>query len=204
MKELILLFSIVCAAGQLYGMEPANPYKSLLPELKREIINIALTRDNLDEAVGMIQGLSTLHNVRYDNLSDFTRLVHMLANKFNALPSIVAEGFKTLTAQKYLKLSRELYEIMLRKNNIPEAQKLIAKGADILYEPALIYFIVSDYDLSISPFEKIKFLLNHGADPNVKYHEQTALDLLNDFNEHGETVTQYKEIKSLLEAAMKK
>ncbi len=68
MKELILLFSIVCAAGQLYGMEPENPYKSLLPELKREIINIALTRDNLDEAVGMIQGLSTLHNVRYDNL----------------------------------------------------------------------------------------------------------------------------------------
>ncbi len=89
MKKLILLFTITCAAGQIYGMEPEismepeNLYKTLPKELKQEIINTALaTTNTIPEAINAIKKLSILHNIRYDNLQNAPALVRALTKKF--------------------------------------------------------------------------------------------------------------------------
>src|SRR5690242_15449786 len=98
--KIALLFTIACV-GQLYGMEKPS-YGSLLPELKQEIINTALaTSKNVDEAISMLKKLSALHGVEFDklfNLKDFTKLVHVLADKFNISTSQVAQKIDTPVA----------------------------------------------------------------------------------------------------------
>jgi hypothetical protein len=238
MKKLILLFTIVCA-NQLYGMEP-SPWEQLPKELQEKIVNTALaTSKSVDDAVNAIKAFGTLHKVHYStqaatnllmktlpndlhkainavkNLQgttpqDFTKLMHILADKFNTNTLSIASEFINLnlnktTAQNYIELSKKLLAIMLGKNNIPEAEKLIAEGADILYEPALIYLIIENSILATSLLEKIKFSLDHGADPSVKYKGETALYLLDDYNEYGGAIPEYKQIRPLLkEAIMKK
>ena len=84
MKKIALLLTIVCTSQlytmkRIYGMEPEPSYETLPPELKQEIINTALaTNKKLSKKIEMIKNLSALHGVQYDNLKDFTTLVHIL------------------------------------------------------------------------------------------------------------------------------
>jgi len=79
MKKLFLLLTLLCV-GQIYGMEPLYPkqqpktltkqekkelvefYKSMLPELKQEILGQTLKSSiSLDEAIDRIKTFSALH-----------------------------------------------------------------------------------------------------------------------------------------------
>ncbi len=133
MKKLILLFTIVCA-GQLYGMEAEQKMGALgtLPQdIRNEIVNTALaTSNNPDEAISMIQKLSTFYNVPYDNLNDFKRLVHLLADKFGMSTLEIASKFDTKTAKEYSMLGNLLMQnIIFSKSD--EITELISKGADV-------------------------------------------------------------------------
>ncbi len=88
MKKLILLFTITCAASQMYGMETEN-IGGLPKEIQNQITQTAIASSkNLNETVVMIKRLSTSFGISYDklfdNIKDFTKLVHMLADKFDA------------------------------------------------------------------------------------------------------------------------
>lgn len=112
---LILIF---LSANILYGLNPTSQmtgskinaleiYQDLLPELQQKIIDTALaTAKNPDEAIQMIEKLSILHGVRYDNLKNFTALMSILAKKF---PDItrqeIAQKFTLPIAQKYLDIN---------------------------------------------------------------------------------------------------
>ena len=133
MKKLILLFTIVCA-GQLYGMEAKQKMGALgtLPrDIRNEIVNTALaTSNNLDEAISMIQKLSTLYNVRYDNLNDFKRLVHLLADKFGMSTLEIASKFDTKTAKEYSTLGNLLMQSIIFSES-DKITELISRGADV-------------------------------------------------------------------------
>ena len=129
MKKSYLLCTIICAS-QLYGMQQSY-YKQLPPELRQEIINNALAQNNIEDAIKILQGLYTLqHGLSYDNLKNFSRLVHILATKFNQTPLQIAEQFETPIAQEYFKLTKKLGTSILQ-NKLEETEILINKGADV-------------------------------------------------------------------------
>jgi len=129
MKKIALLFTIICV-GQLYGMEAEN-IRDLTRDIHYAIIDTALTRSkSLPEALNMIQKLSILHGVRYDNLNNFTNLVHKLADKFNVSTLKVANEFKTPVAEAYVNLAAELFKAC-QDGNVDKATQLINKGADV-------------------------------------------------------------------------
>lgn len=117
MKKITLILAILCT-NALNGMDPTSTeqktkeleiYKLLtaIPELQKEIITAALaTAKNIDEAIHMIEKLSILGGVRYDNLKNFTTLINIVAKKF---PDItrqeIAQKFTLPIAQEYIKLN---------------------------------------------------------------------------------------------------
>jgi hypothetical protein len=112
MKQTILILILLCAST-LNCLQPTTKeleiYKSLaaLPELQKEIIAAALaTTKNLDEAIHMIEKLSILRGIRYDNLKNFTALMNILAKKF---PDItrqeIAQKFTLPIAKEYIELN---------------------------------------------------------------------------------------------------
>jgi hypothetical protein len=115
MKRITSLFTIVCAASQLYGME--QPFYESSP---KENINTAL--NNLDE----IQHI--------DNLKDFTNLVHMLAEKSNTGTREIAEKCEAPAAKTYLDLVQKLSNT----TDINEITKLIQDDADVNFTSTLM------------------------------------------------------------------
>src|SRR5262245_54934151 len=107
MKKTIILFTIL-SIGLLNGMETEPSYETLPKELKQEIINTALaTSKSVDEAINTLKTVSALQGIQFDklfDLKDFTKLVHMLADKFNTKTELIAEKFKTPVAEEYVRL----------------------------------------------------------------------------------------------------
>jgi hypothetical protein len=142
MKKLILLFIMVCAS-QLYGMEPIEPKRGILTgtwqnlptEVKSLIITaLAQSSNNLNEAIKHIIRLSRANKELNNNLNDlkgFTKIVHMLANKFGMSTEAIAEKFNTATAKTYLELGNELMGI--QSFNLKKVRELIQEGADVNY-----------------------------------------------------------------------
>ncbi len=140
MKKIALLFTIVCAAGQLYGMEAQN-IMGLPEDVRNEIIRKALAAsDTLEEAIKAIK-VGALRGVNYDNPKDFTKLVHVLAKKFDLDTATVAQEFRTTTvaniAKNYLIQSRMLLKLIASYDAddiqilIDDIKKLISYGADV-------------------------------------------------------------------------
>lgn len=102
----IALCMFLCI-GVLNGMEPEQRSKDVclsnLPEeVYNEIIETALaTSSNLSQAIKALKVASVLRGVCYDNLKDFTRIVHILADKFNVTTQEVALRFDTSLAKEY-------------------------------------------------------------------------------------------------------
>jgi hypothetical protein len=226
MKKIVLLFTIVCAS-QLYGMDPTSSFTKVsedrsLYELQRtgpqnisdlpkdvhnEIIKTALaTSPDLLRTIEAINVASALRGVRYDNLKDFTRLVHILSNKFNALDASMIDWFLgyhmpgvALTADEYATLAHDLIDA-IEKGQVDTAASLIEQGADVNYS-----FFSEDYGYTSALIiavrkndtEIVKLLLNAGANPHHtdKYTRKTALDYA---QEKGS-----QEIVKLLTDAMK-
>jgi len=218
MKKLIVLFTILCAANALNGMEPLKPERGCyvglgmenLPQNVQVLIIKALNRgDNLIDTINDIKATSmtntTLKQLVYaeygdfSNIDGFTELVHVLARKFHTSPFRVAEKFDTAMAEKYVELYSKL-ELAVLDADKGFVQQLIAKGADATGHPTLLHLAISAMrnGMRIAPI--IKLLLEEGVDPNATNGDgKTALERLNEWRYNA---PEYETIKALLEKAM--
>jgi len=137
MKKILLLCALI-GAGQLYSMDPTLFLPRIEPEptyhTQQAIANTALTLSkSVDEAINMIKQLSIVHKVQYDNLKDFTKLVHLLANKFGISTADIASKFNTPIAQTYLNLGNNLLSFVgdIRPATHVKIIELIDQGADV-------------------------------------------------------------------------
>jgi len=130
-KKLILLCTMICAS-ELYGMEPQTmgAFASLPEELHKEIVNALVKSNDLGQVIEAIQLASTLRGLRYDKLQDFTKLVHVLAKKFNTGTREIASEFETPIAKTYLDLIKKLFDAFNDMDNDAVAN-VIKDGADI-------------------------------------------------------------------------
>lgn len=207
MKKIALLFMIVCA-GALNGMEPMKAERiSDLPEdVHNEIIKKALASgDTLSEVMQTVNVASALRGMRYNNLKDFTKLVHILAaNTFDTQTDMVAWHLKnfapdmTEIANQYITLTHNLTDA-IETRNINAADLSIQQGADVNYS-----FFCEEYGYTIALISAVrnkdkamvKLLLDAGANPHFKdRYRKTALDYAQ--------ANASQEIIKLLEDAMK-
>lgn len=212
MKKMTLLFTVL-GASQLYGAMEVKNIRDLPRDIHSQILNAAFpeSKDNLDEAIKAIKATGAAQGLRYDNLKDFTRLMHVLAKKFNTGPHNVinspygvAEKFKTPLAEKYVKLADEL-ELQIISDNIAGIQELITKGVDVTANTAIVYFAI--FTSPTPNAEIIQLLLDNGANPNARGGNgrgQTPLELVNHLlkktPEWAQTeALRYEQIKALLE-----
>jgi hypothetical protein len=134
MKKIALLFTMVCAS-QLYGMEPEYGLQNLPPDMRREIVNKAIESSaTLESAVKAVNTACVVHGACYNNLKDFTKLVHMLADKFGNATSTVANKFGTEIAKEYIKKGRDLRDTDWEAPSfivISIVKKKIEDGADV-------------------------------------------------------------------------
>ncbi len=233
MKKIILLFTIICA-GQLYGMEEApkmGAFGDLPEDVHKVIVQALATSNNLEQTIEAIKVASVLRGVRYDNLKDFTKLVHILADKFNTTTAKIAKEFKTPIAEKYVNLGNDLtfYMLMFDKDgNIKDPDRftqLINQGADVNYtgtEGSIYILGKGDFPDIQTPLiaavksgnsDLVKLLLNSGANPYYKTPAgTTALDealfilkaVRGDTRNTKEDIRSLEMIKALLEEAMEK
>ena len=225
------MFTLICT-GRIYGMESQPLYDTLPKELQDELVNTALaTNKSVDDVVNTIKALGSLYRVPYNtqaainlfmktlpndlhkainavkNLQgtkpeDFTKLVHILANKFNTTTAKIAITFNTPTAQQYINL-------WTKAKDLPDTNtlaQLIENGLDVnvTYGPDLSSLLIKTLELGCTS-EKTKkrviLLLDAGANPHYKNRNgQTALywailDL------GGYNAKLAEEIKQLLENA---
>lgn len=162
MKKMILFCTMVCAAGQLYGMME----KAGLPkELHNEILMTALAAS--------------------DNLKTFNALLDALTKKYpNAAREEVAKKINTPTAKKYLEVNDAVFDKVSRtRMSLNELEKAIAEGADPNYTyllagnkhvSSILETASKQVLLAISAEDEegfkirilmVKFLLDQGANP---------------------------------------
>lgn len=186
MKKIALLLTIACAT-QLYGMEKEKPtyeetYGSLLPELKQNIISTALTRsNNLPEAIKIIESASAMYGAPlYNNINDFTKLVHILANKFNTTTLNVAEQLNFPISKKYTELVElAINFIQMYGKESYLFNQWIKDGLDVNATINNDNTSLLMYAASYGNTQAVKLLLNAGANPHYTNNQgQTALDFL--------------------------
>ncbi len=217
MKKMTLLFTILCA-GQLYGMEPElNPAiwgQEQLPNDVKTLVMVTLAQsgDNLDLAINNIKKASLINktlnqmiNAAYGNLQGFTKLVHMLADKFDKPTKTVAEKFGTPVAKQYIELGDLLISkiglIRFYREGISEVTQLIKNGADVNYSAGGPTIKLQDPELPqtsmsytvtensfITPMwtavrsanlKTVKLLLNFGAKPESdEYYSWSLSDIV--------------------------
>lgn len=194
MKKVFLLCALVCA-GQMYGMEKMGTFGELPEELHQEIVRALLNSKDLDQVIDAIKVASVLRGVRYDDLADFTKLVHALADKFNKPTIFVARKFNTPTAKKYIDLSIAL--LFIPSSTFNNVAQLIKDGADV-------NFTGNNYATPLSQaiqfrvnIEKIKLLLDSGANPNFKNSCGSVSDFMQQVDAENAS-------KQLIEEAIKK
>lgn len=222
MKKLILLFTIACAAGQLYGMEPERGryigWGDLPKDVQVIIISYLQTYDDIKDILNAIQEtsrtnkqLNAIVNETYGNQKGFAALMHVLEDKFHKkhpfLPGIntvyIASGLKTSAAKEYVRLVQTLRDA-LKNDDMTTIKNALAKGADINATFGLgNTFLVNA--VSKNNLEETQLLLDIGADPNV-YTDNIILALQNNLRKENspEAEQTINAIKNLLEEAMRK
>jgi len=161
MKKMTLLFTLtLLCAGALNGMEPEKPQLDpdlwgQLPEDVKPLIMVALAKSggSLNAAIDNIKKVSLINtklnqmiNEQYGNLAGFTRLIHILANKFNMFSTsteAIAKKFNTPAAEQYLALGEEFREKVLDQSVL-------------LFDPEIALF-------------NAQLLLENGLDPNFSF-----------------------------------
>lgn len=211
MKKLILLFTMVCATNQLYGMEQATPKETLLPDLKQKITHMASSASkNLNEAINALESASTFYGVQFDklffdNLKDFTALVNLLAKKFpDKSRKEIAEKFKTPIAKKYVHLGEKLANNWKKKDILTQ---LIKEGVDLYYSITYatdegVYLLTPLNRATMSKnVEIVQLLLDAGANPNYKDSlGKTAFEYIDKHASDNKT----QKIRQMLDEAMNK
>ncbi len=203
MKKITLLFTILCA-GQLYGMEEPpkmGAFGDLPEDVHKVIVQSLATSNNLEQTIEAIKVAGALQGVRYDNLKDFTKLVHILAKKFSVPTEKVATVFKTPTSLKYLEMINNETLRYMEGDVLNELNQLIKNGLDVnatyryMNSPSLLDQMVNQ---EAKP-EIIKLLLDAGANPHYKDdNEMTALDYAKALGDDDNAIVK------LLEEAMQK
>ena len=140
MKKLFLLGALVYV-GQLFGMENPQPqlgvFGYLPTELHEKIIQDAIASSDTVEGVIKAINAASVRGARYDNIKDFTKLVHILGYKFNTTTADIANKFNIPIAQQYLDLGKKLLsalKVLDRKkwsDKVGEIMQLINNGADV-------------------------------------------------------------------------
>jgi len=159
-------------------------------DIHNEIIKMALASSNtLTETIKAINVANALRGVRYDNLKDFTQLMHILAGKFNVLPSVVAKEFNTSTAQTYSDLGCELS----MQTRYWDLVQLIKQGADLNFINEN-YWTPLGNAIMHQDIELVRLLFNSGA--NLTPHHLTAAVWLEN---HGEDTEKATAIRQMIE-----
>lgn len=191
-----------------------------LPSLPKELQGVItqkaiLSSNNIKEVVENIKKFSEVYGVKidtlFDNLKDFTKLVHILGDKFDTSPQVIAVylHWDTPTAQKYQELYQDFVNALYH-GSIEDVKRLIAEGADIVAVSGIICRTLK-YLLPMGEpaAEKIKLLLKHGANPYdysikelINMNKDRRLILLECLNKYRDA-PEYEQIKALLEEAMK-
>lgn len=164
------------------------------------------------------QAIKAAKHLQGSEPKDFTKLVHLLADKFHESPYDVASLFKTPIAQKYLKLANQLEELAYQYNDNPEELKNpIAQGADVNFYGGSYKQTPLNNAIWAARLNKVGILLAAGANPFVKDAESnTAFDQVlmgieqekklqsQGYPGNTETLRKLEAIKALLEEYAKK
>ena len=184
--------------------ELLQEFKSLPKDLKQEIIKMALaTSSTLNEAIKTIKTMSALWGIEYDNLKDFTQLMHILADKFDTTTYDIAQKFNSGTSRLYLKLGTELGDA-IRAKNVDEVIRLISMGSDVNFIENKTYFFETKKYRGNTPLIHaiafpnpiiVKILLEKGANPNL---EKQAFESLLDHSKDDQFLEPVSKIRTLL------
>lgn len=166
-----------------YGMQSKSQFErfSELPiEVKAVLVSIlSKGYDNVDDAIKAIQAVSRtnkelnkLVNEQYGKLSDqdleiFTKIVHILADKFKQSTESISQYFKTPIAEKYRRLGEQLISAV-RFGNREQIAQLIKQNADINFSIVIKNVSFSPLFMAIllESVELVKLLIDVGADVN--------------------------------------
>lgn len=165
MKKAILLLTMVCV-GQLYGMEDGaskeaqvQAFKTLMQKLKES-----------------------------KNLVQFTRLMNRFCKMYpDVIREKVAQKVGTPIAQKYIELNKSLVQALLIERpdlRLSTVKTLVNRGADVNFTfkydetPGSVLGTAYKVILANEGTEKelVQYLLDNGANPNVKYGNTTLLN----------------------------
>jgi hypothetical protein len=171
------------------------PFPASIPEVRNNIIyNLVPRSFNKKDKPKIIH--DTLMSMRYVS----KELNQLVRNKqtTQTIIDIISEGRnQNCVAKKigtpeminYLTKSSALYKYVQQKT--PQGiDKLLHKGADINYSPRskypLLFKSLACYikNKTVKNYNKTKYILDHGANPNFVYQEKTALQYMiekNDF-----------------------
>lgn len=204
----------------------------MLPNDVKVLILMALAQsgDELEESVHNIKKVSLVNrdlNKMLNDLKEFTKIVHIIADKFDNLTSHeVADEFDTSIAKQYIEINESLVLAILSGSPSPEKViKLLNQGADVNFCTGFLGIGYGGYGALNTPLtfavrafspELVKLLLDAGANPFFKLpnNGMTALDLIqNTLNQHNlgfnlgfdeTSVNKLQRMKTLLEEAMRK
>jgi len=185
-------------------------------DIQGVIVSYVHTYDNPDDLIHAIKALSKINTTlqkmiyakygNFTNLQEFTALVHVLANKFGLGTQEIAEKFKTSIAAQYVELGDKLKRSLSASKNmyntteyIDEITKLIEQGADVNYFKEVngitpLHQAVTDLKPDV-----VRQLLNHGANPYLKYFGLTALEWIQKIYKAKPENHQAKEILEILQ-----
>lgn len=211
MKKVLLLLTLI-SASQLYSMEPEKP--NYMTSLPKEIKLLIMTGNNLDDTIRLIKdfrGINSTfkqmidaHYGDIDNLQNFTKLVHVLANQFNTTTATIAKKFRTEIAQQYVALGDKLLEDVYWGRKAKEITQDINQGADVNYISDTYITPLRSAIRSFRP-DATELLLNAKANLFYKHPtDGTALDLVIQQIKEFPSSEESKIIKNLLEEEMQK
>lgn len=163
------------------------------PDVYQELVATLEKHQNIDQAIASIN-----ENFTFENLKDFTALVHMLATEFHKTTAQVAKKFNSPIARRYLKLGGELEDVSGAKwERVGHSIiNLIKQGADVNLSGR-----TSPLRIAINNVNPhgVNILLKYGAKPTdndlLKAHNNAELN-----PENKDTMM----IKQLIEKSMGK
>lgn len=175
MKKIALLFTIVCTSS-LSGMENLRPDAYNLPkDVWGVIIPYLANYDSLEDIVYTINAanlIDTTFNKKvqkiYGEQKEFTKLVHILAKKFNKSTVAIATAFATSTSKHYLTLVNQL-DSAFYWGSTSRVPSIIEQDVDVNYtkddpnQPPILFLAIQLGGPSQQTLEIIKLLLKHGA-----------------------------------------
>lgn len=167
----------------LDNQELLKTFKQLLSEHKHEIIKMAIASGTgVEETIEAIKVASVLQGMHYDklfdNLTDLTKLIHILSDKFDVTTQYIAELVGTPTATEYIELGKNLLsDLDQLLENVGDNDsvrifsdhiiQLVNNGADVNFSTYDDYYEGTPLDTAIQRvnIEGIKLLLKLGVVP---------------------------------------